>query len=71
MEKQEHQPKKTVVYTDPEPFEGPHTIPGGWDVSAFYPPEQNNTNAYGARPDMPPSAGLANTPHGHTQNTVR
>jgi hypothetical protein len=71
MKTKDDHKQKPVTYTDPEPFETPHTIPGGWDVSAFYPPEQNNTNAYGALPDMPPSAGLANTPHGHSKNTIR
>lgn len=33
---------------EPDPFRDPQTIPSGWDVSAFFVPEQENRNLYGS-----------------------
>jgi hypothetical protein len=38
---------ETDPVVEPDPFREPHTIPAGWDVSAFYPPEQENFTIYG------------------------
>jgi hypothetical protein len=36
-----------MAEASPDPFSEPRTIPGGWDVSAFYAPERENLRHYG------------------------
>jgi len=35
-----------MAEASPDPFSEPRTIPGGWDVSAFYAPERENWRHY-------------------------
>lgn len=43
-----------------DPYSNPRTIPGGWDVSAFYAPETDNVETYGEDSHTPKS-GTATT----------
>jgi hypothetical protein len=54
-----------------DPFREPRTIPGGWDVSAFYAPERENLPYYVMEHNASQSANRLNTPHGYTKNTLR
>ena len=47
----------------PDPFGEPRTIPGAWDVSAFYAPERDNWRHYRIMRVAPHSKGLACSPH--------
>jgi hypothetical protein len=66
-------PKKTSVIDPmaeghPDPFADPRTIPTGWEVSAFYGPEQS----YPYQPDMygHTSVKAVNNPYGPIENTL-
>lgn len=52
----------------PDPFADPRTIPTGWEVSAFYGPEQS----YPYQPDMygHTSVKAVNNPYGPIENTL-
>ncbi|MEN4041540.1 MAG: hypothetical protein ROW52_06440 [Anaerolineaceae bacterium] len=52
-------------------FRDPRTIPGGWDVSAFYPPEGENLPYYVLEHNTNPSVNLMNTPHATSKDTLR
>jgi len=52
-----------------DPFRDPRTIPGGWDVSAFYAPERENLPYYAMEHNATRSVNLMNTPHGTSKNT--
>jgi hypothetical protein len=48
--KRSKQQKLTEISFDP--MNDPRTIPEGWDVAAFYPPEQHSQNSYGMMRDL-------------------
>jgi hypothetical protein len=51
----------------PEAFFEPRTIPGGWDVSAFFEPEQR----YEYQSDMYGHSSVkAASPYDYSQNTI-
>lgn len=69
-------PRKTKL-VEPEvddvldPFREPRTIPGGWDVSSFYAPEQENLPYYVMEHTASKPNPSLNTPHGYDKNTLR
>ena len=50
-----------MAESSPDPFSEPRTIPGGWDVSAFYAPERENWRHYRMIRRSPDS--VASSPH--------
>jgi hypothetical protein len=52
-----------MAEASPDPFSEPRTIPGGWDVSAFYAPERENWKHYKMMKRTLQSAGAASSPH--------
>ncbi|HSV86241.1 MAG TPA: hypothetical protein VLH85_06680 [Levilinea sp.] len=53
-----------------DPFRDPRTIPGGWDVSAFYAPERENLPYYVMEHNANQSVNLMNTPHEASTDTL-
>ena len=51
-----------MAEASPDPFSEIRTIPGGWDVSAFYAPELENLRHYRVMPSDLVN-GLASSPH--------
>ena len=47
----------------PDPFSEPRTIPGAWDVSAFYAPERENLRHYRMIKRAARAKGLTSSPH--------
>ena len=52
-----------MAESSPDPFSEPRTIPGGWDVSAFYAPERENWRHYHLVKRASRAAGVASSPH--------
>jgi hypothetical protein len=47
----------------PDPFSEPRTIPGAWDVSAFYAPERENLRHYRVMRPAARAKSQASSPH--------
>ena len=52
----------------PDPFSEPRTIPGGWDVSAFFAPERENLRHYHVMGHVSRPKGAAVSPHMFPEN---
>ena len=52
-----------MAEASPDPFSEIRTIPGGWDVSAFYAPERENLRHYGVMTRAARIQGVASSPH--------
>jgi hypothetical protein len=52
-----------MAESSPDPFSEPRTIPGGWDVSAFYAPERENWKHYKMMRRTLQATGAASSPH--------
>jgi hypothetical protein len=52
-----------MAESSPDPFSEPRTIPGGWDVSAFFAPERENLRHYRAMKHSKRSAAIMSSPH--------
>lgn len=52
-----------MAESSPDPFSEPRTIPGGWDVSAFYAPERENWRHYHLVRRATRAAGEVSSPH--------
>lgn len=48
----------------------PRTIPSGWDVAAFYAPEQDSQNSYGMMRDFNTPSNTASMPNDNTPDSV-
>ena len=51
----------------PDPFSEPHTIPSGWDVTAFSTSERNSSSQYGSEIYQHTAAPKTND---HSQDTL-
>lgn len=49
-------------------FAEPHTIPAGWDVSAFFTQEQEYLHDYDMTSDLPNTISSSNTSHEQTED---
>jgi len=56
-----------MAVASPDPFSEPRTIPGGWDVSAFYAPERENWRHYRVIKPARRGQTVANSPHLFTE----
>ena len=52
-----------MAEASPDPFSEPRTIPGGWDVSAFYAPERENLRHYKMIQRARRGETVASSPH--------
>jgi len=52
-----------MAEASPDPFSEIRTIPGGWDVSAFYAPERENLRHYRVMKRAARIQGVASSPH--------
>jgi hypothetical protein len=52
-----------MAEASPDPFSEPRTIPGGWDVSAFFAPERENLRHYRAMKRSLRSKTILSSPH--------
>ena len=53
-----------------DPLSEPRTIPDGWDVAAFYAPEQTNQDTYGMMRDFKNQSYIASIQNDNTPDTV-
>lgn len=58
-----------MAEASPDPFSEPRTIPGGWDVSAFYAPERENWRHYKMIRHSHHGETMANSPHLFTEKS--
>lgn len=52
-----------MAEASPDPFGDPRTIPGGWDVSAFFDPERENLRHYRAMKRGHHTGTILSSPH--------
>lgn len=57
-----------MAVASPDPFSDLRTIPGGWDVSAFYSPERENLRHYRVVQRTARARGEAASPHVYALN---
>jgi hypothetical protein len=53
-----------------DPYSNPRTIPGGWDVSAFFTPENDNIETYGDTSQQSKSNTAMTGKHERTKNSL-
>ncbi len=58
-----------MAEASPDPFSEPRTIPGGWDVSAFYAPERDNWRHYKVMKRSRRGETVASSPHVFAENS--
>jgi hypothetical protein len=58
-----------MAEASPDPFSEPRTIPGGWDVSAFFAPERENLRHYRAIKHGHRSQTIISSPHMFSDET--
>jgi len=53
-----------------DPYSNPRTIPGGWDVSAFFEPENDHVETYGVSSRQSKSNNAMTGKHERTKNSL-
>lgn len=67
--------KRFVVNKPPsgdiwDSFYEPRTIPAGWDVAAFYTPQQKTLRGHKMMADLSKNTSLSKTTHEHTKDSI-
>ena len=57
-----------MAEASPDPFSEIRTIPGGWDVSAFFAPERENLRHYRIMNRASRAKGVTSSPHLYSVN---
>ena len=57
-----------MAEASPDPFSEIRTIPGGWDVSAFYAPERENLPHYRVMNRASRAKGVTSSPHVYSES---